>query len=72
MSDDLIVMLLLYGIATIIATAIPLIGVRDEKDARDRKRLARIAAINMIWPAWIPIGIGYGVYRWIQIARTGE
>lgn len=37
-----------------------------------RQKLARVALTAPVWPVWILIGIVYGIYRLIQIARTGE
>lgn len=73
MTESIIVnVLVAYGLIALCAVAVPLSRVSETGIAYKRKRLARIAIANIVWPLWIPIGIVYGIYRWIQIARTGR
>ena len=46
--------------------------VKSTYDTERRKWDARIALAAPVWPLWIPAFIAYGIYRLIQIARTGE
>lgn len=74
MPDWLIGSLFVYGVVAFLVLFIPLANMPSNGDycRYRRQNLARVALTAPIWPLWIPAFIAYGIYRLIQIARTGE
>lgn len=72
MPDWLFALLLFQGVGTgfiLLFGAVMLSAADPYSDNRERKTLARVMLAS---PVWIPVALTYGIYRLIQIARTGE